>query len=40
MVQTLEKSIEQDLMTDEKNKLAFDHLFSGITICLKKKKIK
>jgi len=29
IVQTLNKSIEQD-MTNEPNKLAFDHLFSGI----------
>jgi len=30
IVQTLNKRIEQDFMTDEPNKLAFDHLFSGI----------
>ncbi|CAI6358011.1 unnamed protein product [Macrosiphum euphorbiae] len=29
IVQTLNKRIEQDFMTDEPNKLAFDHLFSG-----------
>lgn len=27
----------QDFMTDEPNKLAFDHLFSGIIICFKYK---
>lgn len=30
IVQTLNKRIEQELMTDEPNKLVFDHLFSGI----------
>jgi len=29
IVQTLNKRIEQDFMTNEPNKLAFDHLFSG-----------
>jgi len=30
IVPTLNKRIEQDFMTDEPNKLAYDHLFSGI----------
>jgi len=29
IVKTLNKSIQQDFMTDEQNKLAFDNLFSG-----------
>lgn len=29
IVKTLNKSIQQDFMTDEQNKLAFDSLFSG-----------
>jgi len=32
LVQSLNKSIEQDSITDEPNKSAFDHLFSGIII--------
>lgn len=27
---TLSKNLEQDFMTDEPNKLTFDHLFKGI----------
>jgi len=35
IVQTLKNNIEQDFKTNKPNKLAFDHLFSGII--LKKK---
>jgi len=33
-VQTLNKRMEHNCITDEPNKLAFDHFFSGI-ICFK-----
>jgi len=36
IVQTLKNNIEQDFKTDEPNKLAFDHLFSGIIFQKKK----